>query len=270
MMGINYTSRYGLEFNPFIKNTKDILIETEEYKELVYRLNYLLQIKGFGLVTGNPGLGKTTSVRKWCQTLNSAAYKVIYIPLSTLTVSEFYRQLAGSLGIEPYHKKVDNFRAIQETVTRYEKEKRVTLIIILDEANYLKSGTLNDLKLLFNFEMDSQDRAVVLLMGLPILNRTLNLNSHEPLKQRIVMNYQLDNLDKEESRRYIHRKLEGAGCHQTVFEEQALEAVINACNGVPRKINQMCNQCLLIGNNQNKNMIDVDVVMDAANETEVI
>ena len=56
-MGINYTSRYGLEFNPFIKNTKDILIETDEYKELIFRLNYLLQIRGFGLITGNPGLG---------------------------------------------------------------------------------------------------------------------------------------------------------------------------------------------------------------------
>ena len=257
-MGINYTSRYGMEFNPFIKNTKDILIETDEYKELIFRLNYLLQIKGFGLITGNPGLGKTTSVRKWCETLNSAAYKVVY------------KQLASSLGIEPYHRKVDNFRVIQETITRYEKEKRVTLVIVLDEANYLKSGTLNDLKLLFNFEMDSQDRAVVLLMGLPTLNRTLNLNVHEPLRQRIVMNYQLDNLDKEESRKYILRKLEGAGSHQTVFEEAALEAVINACNGIPRKINQLCNQCLLIGNNQNKNMIDVDVVMDAANETEVV
>lgn len=269
-MGINYTSRYGLEFNPFIKNTKDILIETDEYKELVFRLNYLLQIKGFGLVTGNPGLGKTTSIRKWCETLNKAAYKVIYIPLSTLTVLEFYRQLASSLGIEPYHKKVDNFRAIQEMVTRYEKEKRVTLIIILDEANYLKSETLNDLKLLFNFDMDSQDRAVVLLMGLPNLSRTLNLNVHEPLKQRIVMNYQLDSLTKDESKNYILRKLKGAGCHQTVFEEQALEAVVNACNGVPRRINQLCNQCLLIGNNQNKNMIDIDVVMDATDETEVI
>lgn len=269
-MGINYTSRYGLEFNPFIKNTKDILIETEEYKELVFRLNYLLQIKGFGLVTGNPGLGKTTSIRKWTETLNSAAYKVVYIPLSTLTVTEFYRQLASSLGLEPKFRKVDNFRNIQDTITRYEKEKRVTLVIILDEANYLKNSTLNDLKLLFNFEMDSQDRAVVLLAGLPNLNTTLSLNVHEPLRQRIVMNYQLDNLNKEESRKYILRKLEGAGCHQTVFEEAALEAIINACNGTPRKMNQLCNQCLLIGNSLNKNMIDVDVVMDAANEIEVI
>ena len=200
-------------------------------------------------------------IRKWCETLNKAAYKVVYIPLSTLTVLEFYRQLASSLGIEPYHKKVDNFRTIQEIVTRYEKEKRVTLIIILDEANYLKSEILNDLKLLFNFDMDSQGRAIVLLMGLPNLNRTLNLNVHEPLKQRIVMNYQLDSLNKDESKNYILRKLKGAGCHQTVFEEQALEAVATACNGVPRRINQLCNQCLLIGNNQNKNMINIDVFM---------
>ena len=83
--------------------------------------------------------------------------------MSTLTVTEFYRQLANSLGLEPKFRKVDNFRNIQDTITRYEKEKRVTLVIILDEANYLKNSTLNDLKLLFNFEMDSQDRAVVLL-----------------------------------------------------------------------------------------------------------
>ena len=55
-----------------------------------------------------------------------------------------------------------------------------------------------------------------------------------------------------------------------MFEEKALKAVANACNGVPRRINQLCNQCLLIGNNQNKNMIDIDVVMDATDEMEVI
>ena len=182
-VGINYTSRYGLEYNPFIKNSKEILVETEDYKEISYRLNYLVQIKGFGVITGNPGTGKTTAVRNWVSTLNNSAYKVVYISLSTLTVSEFYRQLAFKLGVEPYYKKVDNFKAIQEVITRYEKEKRVTLVIILDEANYLRNGTLNDLKILFNFEMDSQDKAVVVLVGLPQLNNTLNLNVHEPLRQ---------------------------------------------------------------------------------------
>ena len=59
---MDYTTRYGLEYNPFIKNDRETLIETREYREVVSRLNYLLQIKGFGLLTGNPGLGKTTTI----------------------------------------------------------------------------------------------------------------------------------------------------------------------------------------------------------------
>lgn len=266
---MNYTSRYGLEYNPFIKNSKEILVETAEYKEIVYRLNYLIQVKGFGVLTGGAGRGKTTAIRNWASTLNTAAYKVIYISLSTLTVVEFYRQLASEFGIEPYFRKPENFKAIQEAINRCVLEKRITPVIILDEANYIRNGVLNDLKILFNFEMDSQDKAVVLLAGLPQLNTTLRLAVHEPLKQRITMNYQIDNLNKEEARIYIERKLEGAGCHQKVFENNALEAIINASSGIPRIINQLCNKCLLIGNNRNINMIDSDIVMDAVNDNEL-
>ncbi|QUH26530.1 hypothetical protein HZR23_12915 [Serpentinicella alkaliphila] len=60
---IDYISRYGLDFNPFIKNTKDIVVETSEYNEIIYRLNYLLNNKGFGVITGGPGRGKTTAIR---------------------------------------------------------------------------------------------------------------------------------------------------------------------------------------------------------------
>lgn len=145
----------------------------------------------------------------------------------------------------------------------------MTLIIILDEANYLKNGILNDLKILFNFEMDSSDQAVVLLAGLPQLNNTFNLAIHEPLKQRIVMNYHIENLNKEESRKYIQEKLKGVGCHQQIFEASAVEAIINASNGVPRLINQLCNKSLLAGNNRNQNVIDTDTVMMAFNDNEL-
>lgn len=266
---MNYTSRYGLEFNPFIKNSKEILIETTEYKEVVFRLNYLLQTKGFGVITGGAGRGKTTIIRNWVRTLNPSAYKIIYISMSTLTVMEFYRQLAEELGIEPMHKKSSNFKAIQRTVERYVNEKRMTLVIILDEANYLRNGILNDLKMLFNFDMDSKDKAVVILAGLPQLNNTLNLGIHEPFKQRIVMNYHLDNLNKEETKKYIQLKLEGAGCHQQVFEDNAIEAIVNASNGVPRMINQICNKSLLIGNNKNMNIIDAEIIMMAYDDNEL-
>lgn len=266
---MNYTSRYGLEFNPFIKNSKEILIETSEYKECIFRLNYLLQTKGFGVVTGGAGKGKTTTLRNWAASLNQNAYKVIYLSLSTLTVVEFYRQLVIEFGIDPHFRKPENFREIQAAINRCVVEKRITPIIILDEANYMKNSILNDLKMLFNFDMDSKDKAVVLLVGLPNLNNTLRLSVHEPLAQRIVMNYHMEGLSKEESKKYILNKLAAAGCHQQVFENNALEAVVNASNGVPRMINKICNECLLIGNNQNKNMIDIDVVMDSVNDIEL-
>ena len=91
---MDYTARYGLEFNPFLKNSKEVLVETQEYKEVLFRLNYLLTTKGFGLLTGSAGRGKTTAVRNWASGLNTSLYKVVYSSLSTLTVNDFYRNLA--------------------------------------------------------------------------------------------------------------------------------------------------------------------------------
>lgn len=200
---MDYTVRYGLEFNPFLKNSKEILIQTHEYRETLFRLDYLSKTKGFGLLTGSPGKGKTTAVRNWAASLNPSLYKVIYSSFSTLTANDFYRTLATELGAQPAFRKPDNFRIIQEEITRLAVEKRKTPVIIIDEANYINNAILNDLKILFNFEMDSRDRAAILLTGLPNLNSTLKLGIHEPLRQRIVMNYEIGGLTKEEGRQYM-------------------------------------------------------------------
>jgi type II secretory pathway predicted ATPase ExeA len=81
--------------------------------------------------------------------------------------------------------------------------------------------------------MDSRDRAVILLVGLPQLNNTLQLSIHEPLRQRIIMNYNLDGYSKEEGREYIAMKLKGAGCSQTIFDDGAIEAILNAADVLP-------------------------------------
>lgn len=266
---MNHCSYYGMEYDPFIKNTKDVIIDTSEAIEVRYRLDYLKETKGFGLLTGQPGRGKTTAVRAWASTLNSSLYKVVYISLSTTTVQGFYRQLASGLGAEPAFRKADNFRTIQDIVTRYALEKKITPVIILDEANYMSNGILNDLKLLFNFSMDSRDRAVVLLTGLPQLNNTLRLNVHEPLRQRIVMNYDMDGLNREEARKYVLKKMEQASCRKNVFEERALEAIINSGNGTMRIINRICENCLLLGYHEKKDIIDTDIVMKAVNDMEL-
>ena len=266
---MDYFTRYGLEFNPFIKNSKEILVDTSEYKETLFRLDYLAKTKGFGILTGAAGRGKTTTIRNWAASLNPSLYKVIYSSLSTLTPNDFYRNLVRELGSEPAFKKPDNFRIIQEEITRLSLEKRKTPIIIIDEANYINNAILNDLKILFNFEMDSRDRAAILLAGLPKLNSTLGLGIHEPLRQRIVMNYNLEGLSKDEGKYYISEKLKGAGCNQTIFEDAAIEAILNAADGTPRLINKFCNASMLIGDSNKANLITTDIVMQAINDCEL-
>lgn len=266
---MDYIARYGLEFNPFLKNSREVLVETQEYREALFRLNYLLSIKGFGLLTGGAGRGKTTAVRSWALGLNPSLYKVVYSSLSTLTVNDFYRSLAAELGAQPAFRKTDNFKIIQNEISRLVLEKRQTPVIIMDEANYIGNAVLNDLKMLFNFEMDSRDRAVVLLSGLPQLNSTLRLGIHEPFRQRLVMNYNLEGMTKAEGSSYITAKLRGAGCTQDVFEENALEAILNAANGTPRMVNKLCNASLLIGNSSELDLITADAVMQAVNDCEL-
>lgn len=266
---MDYVSRYGFEYNPFIKGSKKTVINTSQYRETQTRLNYLLQLKGFGLLTGNPGMGKTTAIRNWIDSFNSAAYKTVYISLSTITVIEFYRLLAEELGYESASRKYTNFKIIQSAINRYVVEKRITPVIILDEANYLSSATLNDLKILFNFELDSINKAVILLAGLPKLNSTLNLASQEPLAQRIIMNYEMTPLTMEEAKKYILDKQKSAGSKMEVFEENALEAIASASNGIPRMIDKITNQALLIGNTLNENIITSDTIMKTIDDIQI-
>ncbi len=263
------TSRYGLEFNPFLKNSKEILFKCNEFNEALFRLDYLAKTKGFGLLTGSPGRGKTTAVRHWASLLNPSLFKVIYTSLSTVTVNDFYRNLAASLGAQASYRKTENFHAIQGEINRLVLDKKKTPVIIIDEANYISNAVLNDLKILFNFEMDSRDRAVVLLVGLPQLNHTLQLAIHEPLRQRIIMNYNIDGYTKEEGREYIENKLKGAGCNQDVFDESAVEAILNASDGTARMISKLCNSSMVIGNSQGTNLITADTVMQAINESTI-
>lgn len=260
---MNYIMKYGLEHNPFIKNSNECIYESSDYKETIFRLNYLKDIKGFAVITGEAGKGKTTAIRNWSKTLNRSLFKVVYIPLSTLTVMEFYRTLASELGIEAYFQKNRNFKAIQEEISRLTNDKKITPVIILDEANYFKSATLNDLKILFNFEMDSKDKAIIILLGLPILNNTLNLNAHEPLRQRITISYHLEGLSKLETKEYVRAKLKVAGCVVDIFSEGALDAIANSSNGIAREIDRLTNRSLMLGEKFKVEIIDTEIVMKA-------
>lgn len=104
---MDYTARYGLEFNPFIKNTKDILVDTAESAEVRVWLGTLEKIHGFDILTGDSRRGKATCVRTWAAPLSPSLYKVCYSSLSNLTIMEFYRRNAMLLGADPGFRKSD-------------------------------------------------------------------------------------------------------------------------------------------------------------------
>jgi type II secretory pathway predicted ATPase ExeA len=107
-----------MQFNPFSKEASGKRpFESEDFRQAAARLSHLCKIKGIALVTGAAGTGKTFAIKQFADSLNPSLYKVFYLPLSTVTVLEFYRALAFGLGIAPPYKKIDLFNQIQERMT---------------------------------------------------------------------------------------------------------------------------------------------------------
>ena len=262
-----YLSYYGLEFNPFDKEI-DVkhTYETSDLKILNNRLEFIKENKGMALITGNPGLGKTYSIRNFISNLNPNLYKSIYICMSTLSIYEFYKHLCYELDIEPPYKKIDMFKAIQERIINLVKDRKINVIKVIDEAQYLKTSILNDLKLLLNFELDSKNYVSLILVGQPVLNSILNRNTFEALRQRITISYNMAGISKEELIEYIKNRIQIAHGNNGIFNEQSYETIYSACNGSIRIANNIITKCLIIGKSKEKQSIDSEIVLEASNE----
>ena len=112
-----------------------------------------------------------------------------YICLSTISVADFYKQLCAILGVSDKGGKTGMFRAIQEQIYYLYKEKRQPLLLAIDEAQYLGTGILNDIKMLMNYGYDSVNCFTLILCGESHLNDTLRKPVHEALRQRITVHY---------------------------------------------------------------------------------
>jgi len=266
-----YKTYWGMEFNPFDKEIKDSqYYRGEDYKEAMKRLEHLKNIRGIGLFTGFPGTGKTYTMRSFVGNLNPSLYKVIYLPMTTISTNEFYKDLASGLGLEPCYRKIDNFRRIQERIKALYKDQNITLTILIDEGQYLNRPILADLKLLMNFDMDSKNYAILVLTGQPVLNNMLSMQIHEALKQRIVINYQFQGLSGTEVKEYAESRMKLCGVTQPIFDEGALQAAYGSSSGSIRKLNNLIHKALMIGCEQKSEMITTDIIMDALSEIELV
>ncbi|MBS4041412.1 MAG: AAA family ATPase [Flavobacteriales bacterium] len=263
-----FRQHFGLKFNPFDKEiATDKLFASRDTRELDSRLKYMLDTRGICLIVGEPGSGKSTGLRKLTENLNRSLYKPCYLPLTTLTVKEFYQAMASLLGETPMYKKVTLFQQIQNCINNLYYEQRITPVIIVDEVHMAPVSILDDLRLLFNFKVDSANPFVLILAGQPQIRNKLALNTCYPLRQRIAMRYSMQGLSLEETADYCNSRMKIAGCVSEVFSPSALAAVHTISGGFPRAINNIAVASLMYCTERKMLSVDEEAVYQANIET---
>ena len=262
-----YKSYYSLSKTPFSKEikTKD-LFSSDSLKETKARLDYLKKTRGIGVIVGETGSGKTSSLRAFAQGLNSSLFKVMYYTLSTGTVMDFYRGLALKLGEKPAFRKVEVFNQIQNEIASLYIDKNIVPVFILDEMQLAANKFLNELSIMFNFSMDSKNPFILILSGLSFFLDKLSLNQNQSLAQRVVMKYHLNPLTNEEVGKYIEHHLQLAGANHSIFTSGAIEAIASNSRGLPRLINKLAINSLLIGCQKKTDQINEEIVFKANEE----
>lgn len=258
---------YSLTGTPFLKSikTKD-LFESESTRELHCRLEYMSNHCGLMMLTGEPGTGKTTALRKFADSLNPQRYKCFYIPLSTVNVMDFYRQLNRELCATPVYRKADLFRSIQEAIMDHTVNKKILPVIIFDEAHFLNRENLFELQLLTNFKMDSLDPALIILAGQTHLRDKIKLPAHNPLYQRFHLKYHLTPLRKGEVGAYINHHLKIVGREEPLFTPAAIDSIYSRTNGHMRQVGDLTEKTMNVGWYQRKLSLTEEDVFNAGKE----
>ena len=256
---------FGFKKSPFSKELRvDQMIDSYDGREAASRLAYTKQHRGILLLTGEPGSGKTSALRKFVDGLNPQTHLHCYTPLATVSRNELYRQLNQLLKLPQRMKKCDLFEQIQRAVTELFENQGKTPCFILDEAHLMDHETLTELILITNFQMDSKVPFILVLIGQPDLRDKLKRRMHEPLNQRITLRYHMAGLSAEETRSYLHHHLKIAGRMDPLFDEPSIEVINQLSLGLPRKINNLARASMMVAMTHKKTQVDSDCVIQAS------
>ncbi len=264
---MKYLMHWGLSDPPFEKNIScRNLTMTEDLKQGIQCLSSIKERGGFAVLSGKPGIGKTTILRKFVNDLPNGLFKVVYLNYTTVNGAEFFRSLASSLGVEPATKRLVNYTNIKDRIKDLRIRDRVMPIIVVDEAQYLGKDILLDVPLLMNFEMDSRDYAGLLLCGTPLLNSRLNMAQFDALRDRIGHFYEVTGMNRGEARAFVYDRMKLAGGDGHVFLDAAIDMAYEASNGSIRRLSNILNYALMLGCSSGKKEIASDIIKQAIEE----
>lgn len=268
-----YNKFYKLKENPF-NQTPDTRFffpsqkHTEALSNLIYSVN---ERKGFVVITGEIGSGKTTVCRVLLNQLNHGA-RVALINNTHLTKKQLISSILEDLEV-PFNNsgtKSQLLSALNKFLI-HQLSLDFNVVLIIDEAQNLSPDILEEVRMLSNLETEREKLIQIILLGQPNLRKKLDLKELEQLKQRISLYFHLQPLTKEESREYIHHrlKLSSANGFSPIFSAEALERIFIHSGGIPRLINSICDRALLSGYIKDSPIIGEATIEEAADEIRI-
>src|SRR5260221_7648170 len=267
-----YAEFYGLKDLPFALTPDPRYIYfTPSHTEVMANLHYGIESgKGLIVVTGEVGTGKTTMLRWVMQRLDRTVL-VAYIFNPRLSVPEFYQHLDALFGIQNWESKSDLLIELGKVLeSRHSRGLRTVLIV--DEAHGLSTSVLEEVRLLCNFESDTAKQLQIVLTGQPELRDILNNPDLRQLKQRVALRCIIKPLPNvEETDRYITSRLLVAGAERTdIFSPGAIDYIFRCSEGIPRNINNLCDNALLSGYAASDATIGRNIIEDVADTFDML
>jgi general secretion pathway protein A len=264
-----YETYYGLKENPFnvTPDPKFIYLGENHQEALAHLLYGVEERKGFIVITGEVGSGKTTLIHYLLNELiENDNTKTAYLFNTKLNTNDFIQYILKDLGVEVNGgTKSDYLYSLYQYLLKaYQNNEKV--ILIVDEAQGLNPKLLEEIRLLSNFETSKSKLLQIILVGQPELKKMLLHPGLRQLRQRINLRYHLNPLSEKETKGYIEKRLRVAGAKGRLFTEKAIEEIYRISGGIPRLINILCDNSLLNGYALDQKIVDDKSVGEAARD----
>lgn len=258
-----YRQFFGLKHDPLGKDCAQ-LWDNGQIANFEKQFRWLLQSPGVGLLTAEPGLGKTAMLRQVTRALNPHQYLIYYTSETDFGRLEFYRHLAVLMGLLPSSRRSQLWRDIKGQVTQLYTQKNILPIIIIDEAQNLQPEFLRDLPSFLNFVFDSKDYITVWLVGHPGFAKFIDRPSNIGLSSRIQVRYELKPiLDSESFKNLLTHAFAQAGCIHTLLSDSAIEIIRMASKGNPRQARHVIVTALRLATDKNISHLPDDIIKEA-------
>jgi general secretion pathway protein A len=264
-----YKTFFNLKRNPFeITPDPSFLFPTRRHNEALAALYYgVRRHKGFVVMTGEVGTGKTLLVRCLLELLNRRSVSYAYVFNSLLAPLEFLQYVAGDFGLAASGKGKSDLLLELSNYVISRHQKKLTTVLVVDEAHHLPVEVLEEIRLLTNLETAQEKLLQIVLVGQPELDEKLDSMELRQLKQRIALRSTLEPLNLEETRGYIQRRLQLAGASTnvtTLFPANTVSKIYRHSRGIPRLINTVCENSLITAFARQSPIVEPDVVDEVA------